>query len=128
MKAKIQNAILNSFAWLFVALGFIGVFLPLLPTTPFLILALFIFAKSSPRFHQMLLDNRWFGENLRQWENNKSISRVAKKKATFAIVLTFSISIGILHERIELQVLLLVLATILLAYIWRIKESDSVQE
>lgn len=128
MKKKIQLFVLNTLAWLCVALGFIGAFLPLLPTTPFLILALFIFAKSSPRFHQMLLDNRWFGENLREWEKNKTISRETKRKATIAIILTFSISIGILYGRIELQLLLLILAAALLTYIWRLKETGRLQD
>lgn len=128
MKHKIQTAVLNTLAWFFVALGFIGAFVPLLPTTAFLILALFIFARSSPRFHQMLLNNRWFGDDLREWEKNKTISRESKRKATFAIILTFSISIGLLHERMELQLLLLAIALILLTYIWRLKETNSLEE
>jgi uncharacterized membrane protein YbaN (DUF454 family) len=109
--------------WICVMLGVIGVFLPLLPTTPFMILALYLFASSSPRFHRMLLNNRWFGPGLRQWEKDKSISRATKYRASLLILLTFGISIAILHERLLLQGFLLALMLALLVYLWRLKES-----
>lgn len=96
--------------------------LPLLPTTPFLIIASACFAKSSERFHQNLLNHPWFGEDLKRWEQNKTISRRSKKRATLAIILTFGISIGVLHSRTELQIMLLGIASILLWVIWRLKE------
>jgi uncharacterized membrane protein YbaN (DUF454 family) len=105
-----------------VLLGAVGVLLPLLPTTPFLILASACFAKSSERFHQMLLNNKWFGADLRCWEQNKTISRSSKKRATFVIILTFAISIGVLRQRPELQLILIGIAIILLWVIWRLKE------
>lgn len=103
-------------------LAAVGVLLPLLPTTPFLILASACFAKSSERFHQMLLNNKWFGVELRRWEKNKTISRSSKKRATLVIVLTFSVSIYVLHSRLELQIMLIGIASGLLWMIWRLKE------
>jgi uncharacterized membrane protein YbaN (DUF454 family) len=110
--------------WFFTLLGMIGVILPILPTTPFLIVALVLFSKSSPRFHQMLLNNAWFGPNLQQWENEKTLSRKTKYKAVFLIVLTFAISVAILNDHLRLQLLLVGIAIILLAFIWRIKEPE----
>lgn len=109
--------------WLFVLLGAIGVLLPILPTTPFLVLALALFAKSSPRFHQMLLNNRWFGGLLKQWEMSKTVSRPVKKRASLLLLISFSISIAFLHDRLRLQLMLVAIAIVFLVFIWRLKES-----
>jgi uncharacterized membrane protein YbaN (DUF454 family) len=78
-------------AWLLVAIGAMGVFLPLLPTTPFLILAAALFARSSPRFEQWLLDHPRYGQPLIDWRREGAISR----KAKIASVSLMSASYGI---------------------------------
>ena len=122
MRKLLSNHLLIVFGWFFVLLGIIGVILPILPTTPFLIVALALFAKSSPRFHQMLLTNNWFGPALKQWEDKKTVSPQIKRKASILIVMTFSISIALTYNKIELQLLLVGIAVILLFFIWRLKE------
>jgi len=122
MRKHIKKYSLITLGIFFVILGVIGAVLPLLPTTPFLILALSCFAKSSPRFHQALLNNRFFGEPLRQWEENRSLTRRTKIKAAALIILTFSISIFILQDKPPLQIGLSSLAVVLLFFIWRLKE------
>jgi len=126
MRKQIKKYLLILCGLLSIALGIIGAVLPILPTTPFLILALACFANSSPRFHKMLLNNRWFGSALQQWEEDRTITRASKLKAMVLVVLTFSISIGVLHERLQLQLGLLVLGSILLAFMWRIRESQTI--
>lgn len=64
--------------FLFVGLGIIGIYLPLLPTTPFLLLAAACFARSSERCHQWLLNNPTFGPIVRNWEERRCISRRSK--------------------------------------------------
>jgi len=123
MKTKVKKALLIVLGWLFVILAIIGAFLPILPTTPFLILALALFSKSSPRFHKMLLDNQWFGPSLKQWEQNKTLSRKTKYKATVLILITFVISLMLLYGKIKLQIMLMGIALALLFFIWKIKES-----
>ena len=124
MKKFLQNHLFVILGWFFIALGAIGVILPILPTTPFLIVALALFAKSSPRFHQMLLNNASFGPALKQWEEKKTLSRKTKYKAYFLIIVTFSISVAIFDNKIQLQALLVGIAIVLLFFIWRIKEQE----
>lgn len=123
MKVQLKRYTYIALGWFFIALAAVGVILPLLPTTPFLLVALALFSRSSPRFHQMLLDNRWFGPILAQWENNKTIARATKYKATAVIVVCFSLSIAMLSHRIILQLMLIAIAVVCLSCIWRIKES-----
>lgn len=82
-------------AWVFFALGAIGVVLPVLPTTPFMILALWAFAKSSKRFHNWLYRHRLFGPPLQKWEEHRVIPLSAKilsismMTASFAYIVFF---------------------------------------
>ncbi len=77
-----------------IALGILGIFLPLLPTTPFVIAASACYIRSSERFHRMLHESKSFGPALRDWERNKSISRRAKAIAvtTIAVTIVFTVA------------------------------------
>jgi hypothetical protein len=119
---QLKRTLLSILGWLCVILGIIGAFLPLLPTTPFLIAALACFAKSSPRFHGMLLNNSWFGPTLQQWEQTKTIQPRTKRKAMMIIVATFSLSIWVLAGRVELQLMLMLLCLLVLANVLSLKE------
>ncbi len=127
MRKTLQKHVFILLGWAFILLGAIGIVLPILPTTPFLILALALFAKSSPRFHQALLDSKWFGSILKQWDQNKTVSRRIKFRASLLIVLSFSISIMILQDRPFLQLLLILIALVCLFYIWRLNEPTKAQ-
>jgi len=126
MRKRIKKYVLIFLGITFVILGVIGAILPILPTTPFLLLALACFANSSPKFHKILLNNRWFGADLQQWEENRSIARSSKIKAMVLIVVTFAVSIGILHGRLQLQFGLLFLGSLLLVFMWRLKEAKPI--
>ena len=107
---------------LFFLTGLLGVVLPILPTTPFMILSAACFAKSSPRFHQALLDSRWIGRDLRRWEKSRTMLRATKRKATWVICVTFTFSIGLLWGNQGLQLMLLGIALLLLFFLWRVAE------
>lgn len=107
----------------FFVMGLIGVVLPILPTTPFMILAAACFAKSSPRFHRALLNNRWIGQDLQRWERDRTMLRATKLKATWIILAMFTLSIVILTGHAGLQILLLSIACVLLWFLWQVAES-----
>lgn len=67
-------------------LAVLGLFLPLLPATPFLLLAAACFARSSERLHTWMLRHRHFGSLLRDWEAHRAIRPSAKRTATVAIL------------------------------------------
>ncbi len=125
LQKNMQQKLLILLGWFFVLLSAIGLLLPILPTTPFLILALALFAKSSPRFHTMLLNNRWFGAILKQWEENKTVTRSIKIRAALLVLVSFPVSIFLVREFWLLQIMLITLASILLFYIWRLKEEEN---
>jgi uncharacterized membrane protein YbaN (DUF454 family) len=72
---------------LFVGLAVIGVFLPVLPTTPFLLLAAYCFARSSGRLYRWLHTNRWFGSYLRRYRNGEGLP-LATRVITVALLWT----------------------------------------
>jgi uncharacterized membrane protein YbaN (DUF454 family) len=69
-------------------MGGLGVALPLLPTTPFVILAAFCFARSSPALHERLLNSRTFGKAIRDWHTHRAISRMGKAASVLGMALS----------------------------------------
>lgn len=82
-----------SLAWLCVALGFLGVFLPVLPTTPFLLLALFLFARSSPRWRIALMRHPLLGPYIRGYASKEGLSVRAKTVTLVILWVTITVSV-----------------------------------
>ena len=81
------RAVLLVSGWICVSLGLLGVLLPLLPTTPFMILASICFARSSPRCHRWLLSRPHLGPAIQDWERGGAIRTRAKIWATLVLAL-----------------------------------------
>lgn len=75
--------------WTCVGLGIIGAFLPLMPTTIFLLIAAWAFAKSSPRWHQWLREHPRFGHLIRDWEEHHAMPRRAKRVAWATLAVSY---------------------------------------
>ena len=108
---------------LFVALGILGAFLPVLPTTPFLLLAAACYARGSTRFYNALLNNKPFGPLILEWRRHQSIPFRVKVTAIALMSATLTVSILAL-DRTWLQALLAALGVALAAYLWRIPSRD----
>lgn len=104
--------------WVCLILGVIGIFLPLLPTTPFVLLAAFCFSKSSPRLHDWLIHQPTFGPLIRNWEQHGSISRSARIGATVSIVVLFSITFVVVNVGLVIKGSISLIGLGVLGYIW----------
>ncbi|MBA2815330.1 DUF454 family protein [Candidatus Pantoea persica] len=91
----------------------------LLPTTPFVLLAAWCFARSSPRFHHWLLWRSPFGRYLRHWQQHRAMPSGAKGRAILLILVTFSLSIWLV-KILWLRLFLGVMLCLLLLMIWSI--------
>jgi hypothetical protein len=78
--------------WGCVALGLVGAFLPLLPTTVFLLIAAWAFARSDRRWHRWLRQHARFGEAVRAWEEHHAMPRRAKRIAFLALALSYGLT------------------------------------
>ncbi|MBP1849078.1 YbaN family protein [Rhizobium halophytocola] len=82
--------ILMGLGWLCVLLGVIGIILPMLPTTPFILLAAALFSRSSPRFERWLISHPLFGKPLNDWRRNGAIGRRAKILAVTMMAFSYA--------------------------------------
>lgn len=100
-----------------VALGFIGAFVPLMPTTVFLILAAACFARSSPRLEAWLLDHPRFGPTLRAWRRDRAIPRAAKIMACTGMAVGLSLFWWGAHPHWPLLLLVAAILGLCAAYV-----------
>lgn len=77
-------------------LGLIGVFLPVMPTTPFILLAAFFFSKSSPRIHAWLVNHPWSGPLILDWQNHRGVRAAIRRRALWMMAISFSFSMYVL--------------------------------
>lgn len=121
MVQRIVRPLLIGIGVLSVALAVIGIFLPLLPTTPFLLLAVVCFSKSSDRLHQWLLNNRWFGRYIRDYREGRGVP--ARAKVIALIMLWGSIGYTVCYcvPLLAARILLLVIALAVSVYLLRLK-------
>ena len=104
------SIILIATGTLFVGLGIIGIFMPVLPTTPFLLLAAAYYARSSQRFYDWLLTNRWFGNYIRNYLQGKGISLKIKILTIALLWLTIGCSVAFAVHVFIIRIILIVIA------------------
>lgn len=104
-----------------VALGFLGIFLPILPTTPFLLLAAACYCRSSQRFYCWLINNRWLGKYIKNYRDKKGIPHRAKIYIIALLWITILASVIFVVDLLAIRILLILIATGVTVHILRIK-------
>ncbi len=104
--------------WAALVLGILGIFLPLLPTTPFVLLAAFFFSRGSRRLHRWLIEHPSFGRYVRNWEAEQVIPPVGKYAATFMMVPSVGYVIATWDIPLALKVTMAATVILVLWYIW----------
>jgi uncharacterized protein len=119
--SNIQRIVLIACGTLSAVLGVIGIFVPILPTTPFLLLAAFLYARSSPRLLHVLLGNRWLGAYIRNYGDGRGIPlrmkmiTIAGLWATIGMTVLWAVSV------VWLQLALIAIAVAVTVHLLRIK-------
>lgn len=111
------RALLMVFAILCVLLGVIGIFVPGLPTTVFILLAAWAAARSSPRLHRWLMQHRLFGPMIANWQNGGTVSRRVKWMATLTMGLS-SLTVAWFVHPLWLKLGVLALMAAVLGWLW----------
>ncbi len=89
---------------LFLVLGIIGAFLPVMPTTPFLLLAAYCYSKSSDKLHNWILNHKYFGPSIRNWHEHGMISKKAKALAALTLILVMTLRIPTLNVHLGIKI------------------------
>lgn len=99
------------------ALGVIGILLPILPTVPFMLLSAFFFSKSSERLHHWLITHPKFGPSIEDWQRNGAINRRVKWYSTVSIVAAYGLSFALGFKPLILVLQGFILGAVLI-FIW----------
>ncbi len=120
-ESKVSNKILRVLllisGTLSVTLGLIGVFLPILPTTPFLLLAAFCYAKSSHRFYYWLVNNRLFGKYIKDYREKRGVPLKVKVFAISFLWITILVSAFIIIQNLYISLLLVLIAVVVTVHL-----------
>jgi len=105
-------------------LGVVGIFVPVLPTTPFLLVTAACYARASTRLYEWLIGQRSLGPIIVEWRRSRSLPPGVKTRALLVVAITFALSL-ILVDVVALRVVLLVTGLILAAFLYRIPTAQT---
>jgi len=117
----VKKYLLISLGFISLGLGVLGIILPLLPTTPFMLLSAFCFYKSSQRLHFWLLNHRVFGKFIRNYKENRAIESKTKWFTLIILWSTIGFSTYLFWRTVYIPILLIVVASLVSWHILRLK-------
>jgi uncharacterized membrane protein YbaN (DUF454 family) len=123
MSEKLKRQLLLAAGTLSLAIGIVGIFVPILPTTPFLLLAAGCYLRSSQRFYNWLMGNRFFGNYIRNYIEGRGIPLKVKLFIIILLWVTIGISIWLVAKPLVTIILLIVAVGVTLHIIFiRVKQ------
>lgn len=108
---------------IFVGLGILGIFIPILPTTPFLLLAAACYTRSSKRFYHWLLNNRWFGSYIKNYKEEKKIPLKVKIFTVSLLWITIMLSVIFVANITYIRIILILIAVAVTIHILSLRTS-----
>jgi uncharacterized membrane protein YbaN (DUF454 family) len=121
MRDSIKKVLLVTSGTLFLSLGIIGIFIPLLPTTPFLLLAAACYIRGSKKFYNWLIKNRWLGEYIKNYQEGRGVPFNVKIITIIVLWLTILISTILFVSNLIIQIILFFIAIGVTFHIIKIK-------
>ena len=125
MKSKLVRGFLIVAGTILLAIGIIGIVIPILPTTPFLLLAAACYLRGSKRMHDWLLNNRWVGDYIRNYREGRGIRARTKIIIIALLWATILYSTIFIVEHLAIQVLLIVIASAVTVHILTLKTLET---
>ncbi len=122
--SKIIRFILYLSGFLFLGLGILGVFLPILPTTPFLLLAASVFMHTNKNIYVWMFNNPWFGKQFKNYVKNKSVSKTVKISSIIILIATMAYSIVFVVENLWIRIIMIIILIAVSAHIFKLKTID----
>ena len=119
-RLAVVRAAYGALGIVFAVIGVVGLFVPVLPTTPFMILAAACFARASRRFYNLLMDSPTFGPALREWRLHRSIPRRTKYWAIALMAVSLGTSIVFFVPDVRAKAALALLGVALAVWLYRI--------
>ena len=121
MRKRLLRGILVSLGTISLALGIIGIFIPILPTTPFLLLSAGCYAKGSKRFYQWLMKNRLLGSYIKNYKEKKGIPLKVKIVTILLLWSTMTVSIIMIVSNNYIKMILFIIGVCVTIHIITIK-------
>lgn len=123
-KGRLRRALWLVLAYAALGLALAGVFLPLLPTTPFVLLAAFAASRGSQRLHDWLLEHSVFGPIIADWERGRTVRRRAKVAAVATMIASLGLMVIVDVPLVAVAIAALAMATVGL-WLWTRPEPGS---
>jgi uncharacterized membrane protein YbaN (DUF454 family) len=124
-KNKVQSRLVKGLLIIagtfFLGLGIIGIIIPILPTTPLLLLAAACYAKSSERFYYWLMNNRWFGNYIRNYREGKGIPTKIKILSISFLWITILFAAFFIVDILIIRMILIIIAVAVTIHILTIR-------